>query len=173
MTTRFPIIVALLGPLMAGCGLEPHYASGPNMSFTSTDPAFEAEASAVAERWNAAAGLGLRVGAAGVPINVVDQAYDHEGHAVCGTTLVQMNVFNTRVVGIIRIDVTRDSPACKSASDILLHEIVHAFAPDAEHTATGMFKDTYTDRLPEPIDEPVLIEACSHTECRGFQPETE
>lgn len=158
-------ILALVG-LVAGCASasEPAYDFGPSMSFH-PEPELVAVAREDGKRWNDAAGLDIRVGDTGVPIRLVDQVYDPSGGLACGVTVVERDDTG-KVTGIVRIDLTRnDSPR-----DCLLHEMLHAFAPQAQHLPEGMFAehgDTSTWR----IDPATLTEACSHVDCTVYQPE--
>jgi hypothetical protein len=165
-------VSALLGFLLAvGCG-----ASAPE-SVDTVPPTFAPSAELfemteeMSTRYEAATGRSFEVSSHGfVRVELQDEipSVSKPGAFDCGQTVT------SRYDGdgsIVRVRVLLDPTPPDSCSDMLtslLHEAIHALAPDAEHAAEGLFARSAKGSK---IDEPALGALCPHFGCYAFQPE--
>ncbi len=170
MTRALGLVLAIL---LAGCaqGVSVDAVeTRPDVVLTSVNvPAGMLEDAAA--RWATATGLDIRVGAGGVPVEVVPQAYMF-GDPVCGVTATNV------VTGPRYVQVSTEPPAgkCRSTADVLTHEVAHViawtFAPTAPagsvHThSAGLMTVGYETA----IDGDALAALCALAPCSVMIPE--
>lgn len=119
----------------------------------------------------------LRIEESGVPIvfreNLVSDPLDlkPDGAPVerCAITTVAYIPGGPNVTQRIEIDPT-PPVGCPNPWLSLLHEMIHALAPNTPHTETGLYAPVIPQGT-KTIDETSLIALCSEFACQDFAPE--
>ena len=99
----------------------------------------------------------------GIPVSWKTPLYNKKGEHACGNTV-------TKSHRTLDVYISKDEPFCPPNEVSLLHELIHALAPQADHVSTddSVFSNiAHTDYL----DEPALLALCSHFDCLEFNPE--
>lgn len=99
----------------------------------------------------------------GIPVSWKTPLYNKKGEHACGNTAVGKKSHQVQAVYI-----SKDEPFCPPNEVSLLHELIHALAPQADHVDDSVFSDiAHTDYL----DESALLALCSYFDCLEFNPE--
>lgn len=132
-------------------------------TFTATDPGIREELSRDLARISAATGItDLRVGAGGIPIMYANDIPDTD----CDCTHVR-ELRGNWWTDHISLRLTRGE-GCWNEETSLLHELIHALAPNAEHAESGLF---HTSIQSDKLGPEAVTALCSHVECSAFNPE--
>jgi hypothetical protein len=166
MAKAFFILVSLLA--FFGCGsieADPVYPTP--TTFFPKDPADLPDVQAAVDRLVAATGrTDIAVAPGGVPIELVDDV-QVAGHSACGGT------FERLLDGTFFTQIRRDPPArpdfCMNRSSTILHEAIHALAPDSVHSDSGIF--TSNANRDDRLDSASLEALCAEIDCPIFAPE--
>jgi hypothetical protein len=128
------------------------------------------------KRFRAATGRDdLRIEDGGVPVLFREHILpakpelDEAGNPkeVCAlTTAVSLNG-GRNYAQRIEIDPT-PPPFCPDAGLSILHELIHALAPDVDHAERGLFAPSIGGPT---IDEPAMVQLCTEFDCQEFVPE--
>lgn len=109
----------------------------------------------------------LRIADGGVPVLFREHILTSAGEEVCAlTTAVSLNG-GPNYTQRIEVDPT-PPPFCPSADLSILHELIHALAPDVDHAESGLFAPTIGGSH---LDEPAMVQLCSGFDCQTFVPE--
>lgn len=152
--------------LLVGCaGAEAVHEPGPPVStyFWTDEPQLVGSLSAAVEALAAATGRAdVTIDATGVPVVYGDDMFNpRRGDFDCARTEYRM-ARHTILPARIRLDATPDE-LCMPSESQLLHEAIHALAPEAEHTETGVFSERgSTDGV---VDAESLARLCEHFAC--------
>lgn len=133
-------------------------------TFTTEDPVVREELERNLARISEATGIvGLSVGDDGIPVaRVADFDADHN----CDVTRVS-HVGSDWRTNRISLGPVR-GPGCWDEETSLLHELIHALAPSAEHAQSGLFAGAIQD---DKLDAEAVTILCAHVECSVFNPE--
>lgn len=126
-------------------------------------------------RWSAATGREIRAdAAAGIPVvwqeaipSALLDPVTGERLEDCGFTEASGFLGRGLWTQSIHIDPT-PPPGCPETSVTLLHELIHALAPDQSHAQHGLFASSSEHDW---IDEEALSALCSEFPCEAFDPE--
>jgi hypothetical protein len=147
---------------LTACSSEYH-AGRVSHTFTATDPAVREELSRDLARISSATGIAdLRVGADGIPVVRATDIPDTD----CDCTHVR-ELHGDWWTDHISLGMTRGA-GCWDEETSLLHELIHALAPSADHAESGLFRASIQS---DKLDSEAVAILCSHVECSGFNPE--
>ncbi len=152
----------LLALILAGCASAAPTAPA-TTSFTTADPELASVLQEATDRMSAATGReDIALSEDGIRVTLRDEVLLF-GKPVCAATFKQGDT--------TFIDVARNPPAgyCMPRTATILHEMIHALSPDAEHTDTGLFRQHAGNAWT--LDEASLSRLCEGFECHAFQPE--
>jgi hypothetical protein len=144
-------------PPEAGCGV----------AFKAPDSLL-VETQEAATRWSLATGCNIRIEETGIPIismEVVQIEKNHELVNSCGATYWDE-------MGYTRYLAVSSSARCDTRR-VILHEIGHALAGHADHSASCVMSEYEQDSRCLMIDENSLTTVCKDRECKDFRPESE
>lgn len=102
----------------------------------------------------------------GVPVEYVEDPTDAGGTRACAITWKDGAGFVHDIV----IDPTPAPLRCLTPPAVVVHELMHALAPFAEHTERGLFA-LHANADATRIDEAALMQVCAKFECLAFNPE--
>jgi hypothetical protein len=151
------------------------------LAFESMEPELDRYVEAMAIRLAKATGRkDIRVEAGGIPVRFRERLLDPEDLArgveneVCAHTVSRFirdddgqRIIGSSMVQAIYIDPTPPE-RCAPVNIVVLHEGMHAIAPEAEHSSRGAFHPYAEDSY---IDETSLESICSFFGCQEFNPE--
>lgn len=135
------------------------------LTFWTDAPALAQPLETATYRLAHATGRAVSVEPDGVPVLSVPEPRDVGGRLTCAVTSVDSDGH----VYDIQIDDHPEGFACHSATGTLIHELMHALAPFAPHSETGLF--ALTANTTSWIDEASLTRLCEYFDCWAFRPE--
>lgn len=175
------ILMAVFG---IACGAAPqvptfcdtHRCNQEETTFAPVDARAAAVLAPELERWSKATGRDLTVAAGGVPVVWAEDlrapcSDDPSRECIdCAKTVV--SGFRGGPLWTQRIELDPTPPGgCPAPEVSLLHELIHAMAPTAEHVRGDSLFATSTGVNPRPIDSAALSRLCETFDCAFFRPE--
>lgn len=140
-------------------------APGRAPSFTTDEPELVAAVDEMATLLAAATGRAdIRLDDGGVPVIFSDNMFNRaRGDFDCAQTEL---VFDDGelVAASIRVDRT-PAAGCMPTIGLLIHEAIHALAPEAEHTSSGIFSDRGS--VDGSLDPESVARLCESFRCTG------
>lgn len=128
-------------------------------------PALEGATHQALVRLERATGLELTIDADGLPLAIDDRVPPE----FCGETVQHLDAFGVKAPQ--RIEIRRATSAeCGSIVGSVLHELIHAIAPQSEHAATGVFSE-FRAETNDLLDAASLEALCSQVPCERETPE--
>ena len=133
------------------------------------EPAFRAAAARV----TAASGIELDLGPDGLPVVLTDNPppAPDSGLPLCAATLFELE--GSAQLIELAADPAAHGMFCADQETTLVHELIHALAPEAQHLA-GDTRERVFEKAAYPgsmLEVLSLSELCSHADCTVFQPE--
>ncbi len=165
------VTVAFLALLLSGCGpSESRETSLGEPTTFSPVPELSAYTEVATVRVARATGRDdVTAEPGGIPVIFQEELLSKDGQPACGLTLGKSypntpdEVFDLSVL----VDPT-PPPGCPPVHITVLHEMIHALSPGAEHSEAGVFHAHGAGAL---LEETSLTALCAGFECLAFAPE--
>lgn len=177
---RLLVLLAMLvgvgcsGPELDPGGLPPgwcrsHFCMEEAAAFAPAGEGMSDELASALARYRAATGRDdLGTDQSGIPVVWEDDLpLDSNGKENCGQTVTMGLPGGHMWTQVVRID-PHPSADCPSIQETLLHELIHAMAPNQSHAQHGLFARASEHDW---IDEEALSALCSEFRCAAFNPE--
>jgi hypothetical protein len=167
---RCALKTSLALTLFAGCGAPPSpqeaAASGRAPNFSTAEPALAPElARAIGLLARATGRSDIAVTANGLPVAFGDDMFNaRRGDYDCAQTTMAL-VRGEKIATGIRVDRT-PAEFCMGTEAQLTHELIHALAPNAAHSETGIFSERGS--VDPRLDAASLEALCGEFDCVEF-----
>jgi hypothetical protein len=152
------------GPVLPAGWCRSHFCDKNPVLYTAVGEGIYDELSSALARLKSATGrddLGTDP-QAGIPVSWDDTIDD------CGQTIVMGPSLDNMYAQRILLSQAAVGKNCPEVQETLVHELIHAMAPDATHAISGIFAPSSQS---DKIDSLALDKLCSQFDCDLFNPE--